>query len=105
MTQPTPSGASCHLAVAPAVSDAASKEAAARLQPRLLTIAEAATVLNVPESWLRTRVTARLVPFTLIGRHVRFSDEHLAAIISAGEQKPAITPVGQGLSRRARVRG
>src|SRR4051794_32264942 len=70
--------------------------------PRLLTIAEAAAVLNVPENWLRKKVTARAVPFTLIGRHVRFTDEHLDQIIEAGEQRPLEVVSNLGPSRRAR---
>lgn len=67
----------------------------------LLTIAEAAAYLNVPRTTLRDKVTQRAVPFTRIGRHVRFTADHLAAIIAAGE-----SPVrGRGgVSRRRRTR-
>lgn len=64
----------------------------------LMNIAEAAAYLNIPYLTLRDYVTKRLVPFTRIGRHVRFTPEHLAAIIAAGE-----VPVRQqstGVSRR-----
>lgn len=54
----------------------------------LLDITAAAQVLGVPRVWLRNAVTARTVPFTKIGRHVRFTEHHLAAIIAAGEQRP-----------------
>jgi excisionase family DNA binding protein len=43
----------------------------------LLTIDQAAIALAVPRSWLRDKVTARQVPHTRLGRHVRFSEEHL----------------------------
>lgn len=56
----------------------------------LRTIAEAAAFLGIPETTLRDKVTARQVPHTRIGRHVRFSADHLAEIIAAGEQ-PVIT--------------
>lgn len=56
----------------------------------LLSIAEAADYLNVPESWLREKVSARKVPFARIGRHVRFTAMHLHEIVAAGEQ-PALT--------------
>jgi excisionase family DNA binding protein len=56
----------------------------------LRNIAEAAEFLGIPEKTLRDKVTARLVPHTRIGRHVRFSEEHLAAIVAAGEQ-PVVT--------------
>ena len=51
----------------------------------LRSIEEAASVLNVSESWLRKRVAARDVPFTKIGRQVRFTDVHIDEIIAAGE--------------------
>jgi len=55
---------------------------------RLRTIAEAAEYLNVPYTWLRDKVTARQVPHTRLGRHVRFTEEHLYQIVVAGEQTP-----------------
>ncbi|HET7405896.1 MAG TPA: excisionase family DNA-binding protein [Actinomycetales bacterium] len=69
---------------------------------RLLTIPEAATELHVPEGWLRKKVTAREVPFTRLGKHVRFTDDQLRAIVIAGEVLPIVVPARQGLSRRAR---
>lgn len=65
----------------------------------LRTIDEAAAYLNVPAATLRDKVTARQVPFTRIGRHVRFSPDHLAAIIAAGETAARTSP---GRSRRVR---
>lgn len=56
---------------------------------RLYTIPEAAERLAVKESWLRDRVTARLVPHARLGRHVRFTDEHLAQIVAAAEEPTA----------------
>ena len=83
-------------------STEAGVKATSELRPRLLTIAEAAVVLNVPENWLRKKVTARAVPFTLIGRHVRFTSAHLDSIIGAGEQRPLERVSNLGPSRRAR---
>lgn len=65
----------------------------------LLSIAEAADYLNVPESWLREKVTARKVPFARIGRHVRFTIVHLREIVTAGDQ-PVLKPVAS--ARRGR---
>lgn len=59
----------------------------------LLTIEEAAVALAVPRSWLRDKVTARQVPHTRLGRHVRFSQEHLRQIIEMGEEVADIGPV------------
>jgi excisionase family DNA binding protein len=66
---------------------------------QLLTIGEAAGYLNVPRSWLRDRVTAHLVPHTRLGRHVRFSPEHLAQIVAHGEQVVAQQPLPAVTSR------
>lgn len=63
----------------------------------LRSIPEAAAELNVPERWLRDKVTARAVPFTRLGKHVRFTEAHLAQIVAAGEQAPQV-------SRRRRSR-
>lgn len=75
------------------------------VRPRLLTIAEAAVVLNVPFTWLRDKVTAREVPHTRLGRHVRFTAEHLDQIIRDGEQRSRGERVdSSGLSPLARKR-
>lgn len=68
------------------------------------TIVEAARLLRVPEGWLRKKVTARAVPHTRLGKHVRFTADHLRQIITTGEQTPITVPatVSAGLSPRAR---
>ena len=72
---------------------------------RLYTFAEAAEQLHVPETWLRKKASARAVPFTRLGRHIRFTDEHLTRIVDVGEQQPLAGVPAQGLSRRARRAG
>lgn len=52
----------------------------------LLTTAEAAAYLNVPERWVADAVRERKVRCTRIGKHVRFRIEHLEELIAAGEQ-------------------
>ncbi len=69
---------------------------------KLYTFAEAAEQLHVPETWLRKKASARAVPFTRLGRHIRFTDEHLGHIVGAGEHPPLADLRRQGLSRRAR---
>ncbi len=69
---------------------------------RLLTIKDAALVLAIPETTLRDKVTARHVPHTRIGRHVRFTPEHLQAIISAGQQPAVSSPSDPRPTRRRR---
>lgn len=51
-------------------------------------IPEAAEALGVLESWLRKQVTARKVPFSKLGKHVRFTEEHLLQILAANERQP-----------------
>jgi len=61
------------------------------LPNRLLTIQEAADYLNVPVRWVQDAVQQRRVRCTRIGKHVRFTPEHLAELIEAGEQ-PVLMP-------------
>jgi hypothetical protein len=55
---------------------------------QLHTAAEAAGILNVRESWLKTKAAARLIPCTFIGKHLRFSDDDTAEIMRAGARQP-----------------
>jgi excisionase family DNA binding protein len=55
--------------------------------PRLYTAEQAAELLQVSPSWLR-KATARAIPCTFIGKHLRFSATDLAAIIAAGAYTP-----------------
>ena len=59
----------------------------------LVTIGEAARLLSVPEGWLRKRVSARGVPHTRLGKHVRFTADQLHQLIALGDD----TAVGQWL--------
>lgn len=54
----------------------------------VFTPAEAAALLKVPESWLRKRASARQVPCTFIGKHLRFSSSDLEQIIRDGHRDP-----------------
>ncbi|WP_081748770.1 helix-turn-helix domain-containing protein [Nocardiopsis sp. CNT312] len=56
---------------------------------RLLTIAQAARVLAVPESWLRERVRLRRVPHRRLGKHVRFTAADLERIVEQSAQRVA----------------
>jgi excisionase family DNA binding protein len=73
------------------------------LPQRLLTIAEAADYLNVPLGWVRDAVQQRRIRCTRIGKHVRFTPEHLAELILAGESP--LTPsasLARSLAPRSR---
>ncbi len=54
----------------------------------LYTPAEAAQLLKVPESWLRKKAAARVIPCTFVGKHLRFSSTDLAVIVDAGARQP-----------------
>lgn len=47
-------------------------------------------MLQVRESWLRKKASARAIPCTFIGKHLRFSDQDVAAIIAAGAKRPVV---------------
>lgn len=64
----------------------------------LVDIAVAAQWLGVPFTTLRDMVTARRVPHSRIGKHVRFSQDDLDAIVAANRQAVATAP------NRAQVR-
>lgn len=58
----------------------------------LFDIKAAAGWLDIPWTTLRDMVTAGRVPHTRVGRHVRFTQAHLDAIVAAGERKVATAP-------------
>jgi hypothetical protein len=54
----------------------------------LHTVAEAAGILKVRESWLKSKAAARAIPCTFIGKHLRLSDADIADIMQAGPRQP-----------------
>jgi len=62
---------------------------------QLHTVAEAAGILKVRESWLKTKAAARLIPCTFVGKHLRFSDDDIAEIMKAGARQPVTTREGR----------
>ena len=57
-------------------------------RPPLKDYAQAAEWLGVPVRWLQDRVQRGEVPYTRLGKHVRFTQEHLDVIVKAGEHVP-----------------
>ena len=57
--------------------------------PTLFTPAQAADLLQVPESWLRRRAARRLVPCTFLGKHLRFSRANLHQILAEATRPAA----------------
>ncbi len=68
----------------------------------LHTVAETAQILKVRESWLKTKASARLVPCTFVGKHMRFSDDDIAEIMRVGARQPTHTPAPLNEPRRLR---
>jgi excisionase family DNA binding protein len=67
---------------------------------QLHTVAEAAAILKVRESWLKTKAAARSIPCTFVGKHLRFSDDDIAGIMKAGARQPVTTPGTAGTARK-----
>ena len=61
---------------------------------QLHTVAEAAGILKVRESWLKTKAAARLIPCTFVGKHLRFSDDDIAEVMKTGARQPVTTREG-----------
>lgn len=74
--------------------------------PTLFTPAQAAELLQVPESWLRRRAARRLVPCTFLGKHLRFSRANLDQILADAARPATTTPrAASGTSAAPRRRG
>lgn len=69
----------------------------------LLTPAEAARLLAVRESWLRRRATARAVPCTFLGKHLRFSRSDVLDIATAAAHPAARPAVARPAAARSRA--
>jgi hypothetical protein len=68
---------------------------------QLHTAAEAAAILKVRESWLKTKASARLIPCTFIGKHLRFSDADIEDIMRAGARATIAARPGRPTRRPA----
>jgi excisionase family DNA binding protein len=81
------------------------------LDEPLLNVAQAASLLNVRESWVRAAARAGRLPCVRVGRHLRFSREQLQHWL--GEQCTttpaprlgAVRSAGRARSRRASEQG
>ena len=67
----------------------------------LHTVAEAAGILKVRESWLKAKASARVIPCTFVGKHLRFSDDDIADIMRAGARQPVTSRVPRSRTRRS----
>jgi excisionase family DNA binding protein len=78
----------------------------------LYTPAQAAALLQVPESWLRRRAAQRRVACTFLGKHLRFSRADLDAIVATASTGSVTRPPllltrrrGRGIAESARRHG
>lgn len=62
---------------------------------RLLTVAEAAIVLNTSQRFIRRIVDERRIKFVRVGRHVRIPESALAEFVTAGTVEPAVVRRGR----------
>ncbi|GAA3850557.1 helix-turn-helix domain-containing protein [Amycolatopsis tucumanensis] len=76
-------------------------DASATAEPLLYTPAQAAEKLAVPESWLRRKAGLRVIPCTFLGKHLRFSEADLRAIVVNGSRP---TGAQRRRTRRKRTR-
>jgi excisionase family DNA binding protein len=84
----------------PQLADSSASEA-----DRLLyTPAAAAERLTVGESWLRRKAGQRLIPCTFVGKHLRFTEDDLRAIVAAGSRGPRNRDQTGRPGRRRRTR-
>lgn len=68
----------------------------------LYTPAAAAKRLTIGESWLRRKAGQRLIPCTFVGKHLRFTDDDLRAIVAAGHRGPSHRKPAPGRPSRRR---
>ena len=66
----------------------------------LRNVKEAAEYLGIPPKSLYDMTAARTVPFTKVGKHIRFSQDHLDAIVASGEQAVIEAPTQLRAARR-----
>lgn len=63
---------------------------------RLLTVAQAAALLETTERFPRRLIEERRIRFTRIGRHVRIPESALLAFIEAGSVEPLVPAPRRG---------
>ena len=70
--------------------------------PVIHTAEEAARLLKVKQSWLERQAANRKIPFTMLGGSYRFTDRHLAEIVSMNEVTPVPAPIDSARPPRKR---
>ncbi len=67
------------------------------------TYVQAAEELNLPASWLESKAQKRQIPHRRYGRHVRFTDEDIAAIRAMHSAAPLQVPSRNVVAMRRRA--
>lgn len=67
--------------------------------PQLLTVRELAELLKVSQAWVRKGILERTLPFTKLGRNVRFTPAQVEQILQAGERPPIRADAGRSTHR------
>jgi excisionase family DNA binding protein len=83
------------------MTDGGEDEAAA--PESVLTVAELASVLKMSQSWVRKGVLQRTLPYTKLGRSVRFTPAQVVTILARGATEPE-PDQGSSPSHRGRAR-
>lgn len=66
----------------------------------LRSVEQTAAVLNISVPKLYKLTAARQVPFTWVGKSIRFTEDHIAQIIAMGEEPVMAAPPALALVRR-----
>lgn len=68
--------------------------------PRTYSAAEAGAIIGKSENWMKTQARAGKIPFSRMGRTMRWTPQHLSEILRAGESKPQHVLVPRTPARR-----
>ncbi len=60
----------------------------AAMQSTLMSVEQAATRMGTPVRFIRRLIAERRIPFTKVGRYVRFYPEDIEAFLDAGRVEP-----------------
>jgi excisionase family DNA binding protein len=55
---------------------------------RLYTVSQAAAILHLAEAWIYERTRKKAIPHRKLGKHIRFTDSDLSAIVQMGFRGP-----------------
>lgn len=66
---------------------------------------QAGDIIGQTANWMKTQARAGKIPFTRVGRQMRWLPQQLAEILRAGEQKPRAALVARTPVRRRAAEG